>query len=679
MNGPVKCTPKTCVFDFAKNLFPAWFRPEESTRQAAVVSYMHAHQLTLKNVYARAGCARHFCTYRFTIYDDPDAIPGPVSSCRWIAPSATDPGCRLPQGFVFRPGRAIPIIQAAFDRTPDPATPIGRDPVPAPRFAGGCGTAEDPYRISSAKELLLLSSLSNHRTCAGVDPSLVEEIAGDFPAWSRNKHFRLTRDIVWNDPDGDPADRVSFPIIANRNGGWGRSAHFAGTFDGAGHFISGLFVSEEEEKKRYPDVEYAYNNGVSLFGSLQGTVKNLAITRSVFIGSARVAAFAGVMCFGGAIENCLADNRILLFGTSGDRNAGGLVGFSVNGTISRSVVGGEILGSVYSNVSFLGGIFGAVATGATMATSVSDCFVFASIREQLDPNVRRDYPAFLALHGEKQVEIFRIREGVLNLRIGKGRYVGLPGSVYVVNPYDFFQTFVSPSDAERTAVDFVSFVLPQFSDPAEASPLYPLFSGQPGRPYFVNEIKPDHPGMPGIAAALDYLFGSVSGDVPRHPSAVPPETAEELHVRAGLLRFVSEAADHGLMSLSVERKERKSAKFRAELIDWIEKNYRNKLTTEEAARRFFLSKSYFCRQFRQEFGLPFAIYLQNFRIRKSKQLDPAKFPSLASLAASVGFPSYYHFERVFRQWMGTTPRAYFDAVRRSAATPFADEDDLIQK
>ena len=164
MNGSAKCTPKTFVFDFAENLFPAWFRPEESTRQAAVVSYMQAHQLSLTNVYARAGCSRHFCTYRFTTYDDPDAIPGPVSSCGWIAPTATDPDCRLPQGFVFRPKRPIPIIQAAFDRVPDRTTPIGPDPVPAPRFAGGCGTAEDPYRSSSAKEVLRLAYLSYHRT-----------------------------------------------------------------------------------------------------------------------------------------------------------------------------------------------------------------------------------------------------------------------------------------------------------------------------------------------------------------------------------------------------------------------------------------------------------------------------------------------------------------------------------
>ena len=135
MKGSDTRPPETFTFDFAKRRFPVWFRPEESTRQAAVVSYMHAHQLSLTRVYAKAGCSRHFCVYRFVTYDDPAAIPGPVESCGWIDVGGPEPGCRLPQGFVYRPGRAIPILQAAFDRTPEPATPIGRDPR-APLFGG---------------------------------------------------------------------------------------------------------------------------------------------------------------------------------------------------------------------------------------------------------------------------------------------------------------------------------------------------------------------------------------------------------------------------------------------------------------------------------------------------------------------------------------------------------------
>ena len=160
---------------------------------------------------------------------------------------------------------------------------------------------------------------------------------------------------------------------------------------------------------------------------------------------------------------------------------------------------------------------------------------------------------------------------------------------------------------------------------------------------------------------------------------MPSAVTEKLRLRAGVWRFVSEMAEHGLMSLSVDQKEQKSAKFRTEMIRYIEENYRGDLSTETAARYFFFSKSYFCRRFRQEFGLPFAVYLQNFRIRKSKQLDPTQFPSLSALAASVGFPSYYHFERVFRKWMGMTPRAYFETVRRAGEPPIVADDDLIEK
>ena len=173
MKGSDMHLPETYTFDFAKRRFPYWFRPEDSTRQAAVVSYMHAHQLTLTRVYAKTGCSRHFCNYRFTAYDDPAAIPGPVANCAWIDVGGAEPGCRLPHGFVYRPGRAIPILQSAFDRVPDPSQPIAI-PSRAPAFRA----APAPRTIPTA------SPRRKSCFCSRISPTTVS-IPGSIPRVSR--------------------------------------------------------------------------------------------------------------------------------------------------------------------------------------------------------------------------------------------------------------------------------------------------------------------------------------------------------------------------------------------------------------------------------------------------------------------------------------------------------------
>lgn len=94
---------------------------------------------------------------------------------------------------------------------------------PATAFAGGDGTEEDPYKISSAAELVYLKDLlkSNDR-------------------YDYNKaHYILTADITIN--EGDASNWAKTPPEYN----WGPIDGFDGTFDGAGHTISGLYLNAD--------------------------------------------------------------------------------------------------------------------------------------------------------------------------------------------------------------------------------------------------------------------------------------------------------------------------------------------------------------------------------------------------------------------------------------------------
>ena len=89
---------------------------------------------------------------------------------------------------------------------------------PDSAFAGGSGTKDDPWQIATPQQLAYLAQQVN----TGTDFSL-------------GKYFRLTADIDLSSHDWTPIGQIDPATGFPKAGGF-----FAGTFDGAGHTISGL-------------------------------------------------------------------------------------------------------------------------------------------------------------------------------------------------------------------------------------------------------------------------------------------------------------------------------------------------------------------------------------------------------------------------------------------------------
>ena len=156
------------------------------------------------------------------------------------------------------------------------ATPAANKGLPYyAAFSGGAGTEEDPLRITTLEQLSYLGTLVH----SGADQSGI--------------HYRLDSDLTLNDGYFDdngnwynssgasqPSDRV--PILWTPIGAEGNS--FAGSFDGAGHTVSGLFCDTLG----------------GLFGDLGGSVRNLLLANGYF--AEGESAVAAANC--GSIVNC---------------------------------------------------------------------------------------------------------------------------------------------------------------------------------------------------------------------------------------------------------------------------------------------------------------------------------------------------------------------------------------
>lgn len=95
-----------------------------------------------------------------------------------------------------------------------------------------------------------------------------------------------------------------------------------------------------------------------------------------------------------------------------------------------------------------------------------------------------------------------------------------------------------------------------------------------------------------------------------------------------------------------------------QIIDYIQANLNEKLSLKIMAQQVDMSKYYFAAQFKQAMGVSPYQYVIEQRIVKAKQLLQQKQRSLAQIALDCGFASQSHFNKVFRQYVGTTPKHY---------------------
>ena len=189
---------------------------------------------------------------------------------------------------------------------------------PAESFAGGAGTEADPYMIETADQLYLLALLDRHETYG--------------------KFYKLANNIsisgVYNGWAND--DPYTWAVKKAYLDGFGYASSFAGTLDGAGYTVSGLYYNNAV----VGDGTYAY--GLMPFVTADAVIKNITVSdvNATVLGSAYVGAVAGA-------AHVMEEDY-----ESSTAFAVQFVGVNVKSATISATTKGEILGAASRGVKF---------------------------------------------------------------------------------------------------------------------------------------------------------------------------------------------------------------------------------------------------------------------------------------------------------------------------------------
>ena len=93
-------------------------------------------------------------------------------------------------------------------------------------------------------------------------------------------------------------------------------------------------------------------------------------------------------------------------------------------------------------------------------------------------------------------------------------------------------------------------------------------------------------------------------------------------------------------------------------LEYINKNYSENISLENASSLLGFDASYFCRLFRSATGATFTEYLNFVRICKAERMLEDTKKSILEISEAVGFSSMSYFNRVFKRIRFCSPGSY---------------------
>ena len=212
-------------------------------------------------------------------------------------------------------------------------------PAKAQSFSGGIGVKDNPYLISTAKDLKDLADYVNAGNTAYNTSGVFYELTND---------INLSVYSPWT------------PIGGSYNGD--NNKRFRANFDGKGHVITNVFVFQTDESAGF----------FGEIGNVAGKVKDLGVIGNV-TGTISVGGFVGILRIDGVITNCYFIGTVTSTRAGGGyANMGGFAGLAY-GKITDSYAMASV--NAVNNANRIGGFVGQISEG-----TLKNCYVTGDVK-----------------------------------------------------------------------------------------------------------------------------------------------------------------------------------------------------------------------------------------------------------------------------------------------------------
>ncbi len=250
---------------------------------------------------------------------------------------------------------------------------------------------------------------------------------------------------------------------------------------------------------------------------------------------------------------------------------------------------------------------------------------------------------FVTPHWHDEIEIIYVKQGTLTVYVAGECFQLSKNDILIVNTNLVHHMISEERDTLYHAylfpLEYLSFAK---NDYAEMMFIQPLVDKEKVLPTVIRKDSMCHENIEKLVIQLINLDkGRVEG--------------YQLLTKAILYQLLYDFYESELIE-KTEAKDKKS--LDRVIIKYLDDHYQERIVLEEVSTRVNMSKNYFCRYFKQNFGKTFVEYLVHLRIEKACVLLEKKQLSILEVALEVGYSNISYFNKCFKQIVGMTPTRY---------------------
>lgn len=93
----------------------------------------------------------------------------------------------------------------------------------------------------------------------------------------------------------------------------------------------------------------------------------------------------------------------------------------------------------------------------------------------------------------------------------------------------------------------------------------------------------------------------------------------------------------------------------SEALEYMHQHYMEDISMAEVAQQVYRSPGYFSRQFKEEVGENFNVYLTMYRLDRAQEMLRSTDLRISEIAERVGYTSAGYFAKMYKRYKGTTP------------------------
>ena len=241
-------------------------------------------------------------------------------------------------------------------------------------------------------------------------------------------------------------------------------------------------------------------------------------------------------------------------------------------------------------------------------------------------------------HWHREIEIIYVKSGKASFRIDGKNYIAKSGDMILC---DSIKTHVSSSFNMENSLEFLLF---------DTSLIGTMYHSLGLSNYM---LKKEELMDMGLYEELKRLLKTVKKEL-LYRNPYYKET-----VKAAICYFWY------LLKRNIKNNDEKATSKRAKqfydmhsLLEYLNENFTENITLEDASKFMGLSECHFSRVFKQMVGISFVTYLNTLRVENAAKQMMSKSTTILDIALSSGFNNIRTFNRTFKSITGYTPMQF---------------------